>query len=564
MSIKHVKLPATFPKLHDYNTWSYDSEHTTQEQVAAQEKLQQEFAAHFETKFGKGVYISPNAAMLCSRLVLGDHSYIAGYCYVTNDLEMGSNSTMNIHCMSRGKVKMGNDVRIGAYATFMAVNHIHEDWEKPIRTQGTEWKEITIGDDVWIGSHVTILPGVTVGSHSIIGAGAIVTKDIPEYSIAVGNPAKVVRDRRVKKGSSANSSALEKKITTFGQKVAQQWPDVLAKFETTDPKLGPCYQEKADMRYALALRRTADAIEIAAMFNSLPALMKKEEYAAFFLKHQDQESGLFYDPWVEESRKEPELLESRMAAYNFLTVGYALELLDSKPLHPISLLDKLSTERLLAKLNSLPWTSASWGAGAWIDHYSTAAYLHKKYFNPDFSLEALFGWMTLHADSFTGMWGKPIQETGWIEPVNGFYRMTRGSYAQFGVPIPHPERAIDTILVQANDPRYFGEGKYNACNVLDVIHPLWLCAKQTQYRKAEATQWARTMLDLSMAKWRDGDGFGFDIDPGTKPNAQPSLQGTEMWLSIIFLLCEYLGVAPALGYRPKGVHRIEVALPLTK
>jgi maltose O-acetyltransferase len=66
----------------------------------------------------------------------------------------------------------------------------------PIKYQGvTEEKSVTIGDGCWICSRVIILPGVHIGKNSVIGAGSVVTKDIPDYAIAAGNPAKVVRIR---------------------------------------------------------------------------------------------------------------------------------------------------------------------------------------------------------------------------------------------------------------------------------------------------------------------------------------------------------------------------------
>lgn len=66
----------------------------------------------------------------------------------------------------------------------------------PMNKQGVSEADIVIGDDVWIGYGAQIMMGVTVGSHSIIGTGAIVTHDIPEYSVAVGVPARVIKDRR--------------------------------------------------------------------------------------------------------------------------------------------------------------------------------------------------------------------------------------------------------------------------------------------------------------------------------------------------------------------------------
>ncbi|MEO8204656.1 MAG: acyltransferase [Chthoniobacterales bacterium] len=553
--------PVRHPRLHDYNTWAYfDPRTTTPEQLEDQLKFQKELEVRCNAKFGANVFVSQLATFLGHKLEIGENSYVAAYCYITEEMSMGSNSSMNIHCVSRGQVNIGKDVRIGAYTSFIAVNHIFDDPDIPIRLQGNVWKKITIGDDVWMGSNVTVMAGVTIGAHSIIGAGAIVTKDIPEYAIAVGNPARVVRDRRT--GKAKPKTHLEKQVKAFGEKVSAQWRDVIAPFESSDPKFGKCYLEKSESPYARCLRRTADAIEIAAMFDALPPLLEKDGYVKFFQQFQDPATGLFFEPWIEETRDEPELMESRWAAYNFLTVGYSLELLDAKPLHPVSILNKLSPQSLIDKLNSLPWGDASWGAGAWIDHYSTAAYLQKKYFQPDFSLETLFGWTALHADPFSGMWGKPTREEGWLQAVNGFYRMTRGSYAQFGVPLPYPERSIDTILAHSNDARYFAEGQENACNVLDIVHPLWLCAKQTEYRKAEITEWMLRRLPLFLKKWHEGRGFAFHLEPGSTPESQPSLQGTEMWLAIVFLMAEYLGLSASLGYRPKGVHRIEVPLPL--
>lgn len=74
--------------------------------------------------------------------------------------------------------------------------HNFTELEKPIRLQGLSHKKVTIEDDVWIGTQISILPGVTIGRGSVIGAGAVVTKDTPPYSVAVGMPAKVIKDRR--------------------------------------------------------------------------------------------------------------------------------------------------------------------------------------------------------------------------------------------------------------------------------------------------------------------------------------------------------------------------------
>jgi len=96
----------------------------------------------------------------------------------------------------QGGVTIGNDVYTGPMVKIVAVNHVFDDLQRPIREQGITAQGIVIEDDVWLGAGVTVVDGVTIGRGSIIGAGAVVTTDIPPYSIAVGIPAKPVKDRR--------------------------------------------------------------------------------------------------------------------------------------------------------------------------------------------------------------------------------------------------------------------------------------------------------------------------------------------------------------------------------
>ena len=111
-------------------------------------------------------------------------------------LEIGDNSSIGIDCIVQGKVKIGTNVMMGPQVLIYTQNHSHERTDIPMIQQGyEEEKMVCIEDDVWIGSRVTILPGVTIGKGSIIGTSAVVTKDVPEYSIVAGNPAKVVKSR---------------------------------------------------------------------------------------------------------------------------------------------------------------------------------------------------------------------------------------------------------------------------------------------------------------------------------------------------------------------------------
>lgn len=82
----------------------------------------------------------------------------------------------------------------------MTTSHGFDDLDRPIRLQPEPpVRSVSIGDDVWIGTRVTILPGVKIGTGAVIGACSVVTKDIPSYAVAVGNPARVIRQRGKKR-----------------------------------------------------------------------------------------------------------------------------------------------------------------------------------------------------------------------------------------------------------------------------------------------------------------------------------------------------------------------------
>lgn len=261
-----------------------------------------------------------------------------------------------------------------------------------------------------------------------------------------------------------------------------------------------------------------------------------------------------------------------------MSVGYALDLLGSSFAHPIRAVNDMPPDQLVDRLDRLPWDTHAWSAGAWIDTWATAAHWNRMLGEPGApgSLEALFGWLHTRVDPWTGTWGAPSPTAGRLQVVNGYYRLTRGSFAQFGLPVPHPERLIDTVLDHARDSRYFASGRQNACNVLDVAHPLWLARAQTPHRTADVQAWAATQLEHALGQWQDGAGYGFAATPGGAKSGVtplgiaasecaatgdriPGLQGTEMWLSIVWLLGDLLGIADELGYRPRGVHRPEAA-----
>jgi hypothetical protein len=251
------------------------------------------------------------------------------------------------------------------------------------------------------------------------------------------------------------------------------------------------------------------------------------------------------------------------ASYRVLCAGYALDLLGSEFPEPIRAVSAMTPGELVAGLRRLPWDGGAWHGGHIVDGVGTALHwnLRKGETPPDGLAEALFGWLQLNADPRTGMWGAPAPASGLMEIVNGFYRASRGTYAQFGRPLPYPERVIDTVLDHVRDARFFAAGRQNACNVLDVAHPLWL-TRHTGHRGAQVTAVAERLLRDALGHWTEGAGFGFQAPhPSARrvTAAVPGLQGTEMWLAIIWLLADLTGSSSLLGYRPRGVHRPEPA-----
>ena len=110
-------------------------------------------------------------------------------------LKKRSGINMNCYFGGEGGIEIGENTQIGPHVCMLSTNHTFSNKKKPIRDQPLVYKKIIIENDVWIGANVTILAGIKIGKGSVIGAGALVNKDIPEYSIAVGVPAKVIKKR---------------------------------------------------------------------------------------------------------------------------------------------------------------------------------------------------------------------------------------------------------------------------------------------------------------------------------------------------------------------------------
>lgn len=130
------------------------------------------------------------------RFSLGKHSVVESFSCINNavgDVIIGDYTRIGLHNTIIGPVSIGSHVNLAQGITVTALNHNFADSVKPIDEQGVITSSVTIEDDVWIGANAVILPGVSIGTHSVIGAGAVVTKDVPPYSLATGVPAKVIK-----------------------------------------------------------------------------------------------------------------------------------------------------------------------------------------------------------------------------------------------------------------------------------------------------------------------------------------------------------------------------------
>jgi acetyltransferase-like isoleucine patch superfamily enzyme len=139
----------------------------------------------------------PENIFIGDNVYIGHDTILKGY--YKHTLQIGSNSWIGQRCFIHGAggVTIGDYAGIGPFVTLHAARHVEgEDAESPIVFAPLSFSPIVIGNNCNIGIGATILGGVTVGDHSKIGAGAVVTRTVPAYSVAVGVPAKVLRDRR--------------------------------------------------------------------------------------------------------------------------------------------------------------------------------------------------------------------------------------------------------------------------------------------------------------------------------------------------------------------------------
>lgn len=127
---------------------------------------------------------------------LGDHSVVESFSCINNavgDVVIGDHTRIGLHNTIIGPVTIGQHVNLAQGIVVTALNHNYSIPDQRIDQQGVTTAAVTIGNDCWIGANTVILPGVTIGEHSVVAAGAVVTKDVPSHSLVAGVPARIIK-----------------------------------------------------------------------------------------------------------------------------------------------------------------------------------------------------------------------------------------------------------------------------------------------------------------------------------------------------------------------------------
>ncbi|WP_246254306.1 DapH/DapD/GlmU-related protein [Pedobacter foliorum] len=127
---------------------------------------------------------------------LGENSLVEDFSVINNgvgDVHIGSDTIVGISNIIIGPVEIGNNVMLAQHIVISGLNHGYSDPVIPPSRQPVVTAKIVIEDDVWIGANSVVTAGVRIGKHSIVGGGSVVAKDIPEYCVVVGNPARIIK-----------------------------------------------------------------------------------------------------------------------------------------------------------------------------------------------------------------------------------------------------------------------------------------------------------------------------------------------------------------------------------
>lgn len=154
-------------------------------------------AAHFRIRLiGK---FSKWLRGICGKLIMescGENVNIYPGAEFGTMVELGDNSDIGQNARIQGKCIIGNNVIMAPNCSIWTINHRIDRTDIAIKYQGTTpMRKVIISDDSWIGDRVIILPGITIGKGAVVGSGSVVTKDVPDYAIVGGNPARIIKYR---------------------------------------------------------------------------------------------------------------------------------------------------------------------------------------------------------------------------------------------------------------------------------------------------------------------------------------------------------------------------------
>lgn len=153
----------------------------------------------FTSKVGKGVIVRSYTRLDIipfNKFSVGNNSIIEDFATINNnlgDVEIGESTIIGLGNTIIGPVKIGSQIMFAQNVILSGLNHSYQDISTASRNQPCTTAKITIEDEVWIGANAVITAGVTIGKHSVVAAGSVVTKDVPAYSVVGGNPAKVIK-----------------------------------------------------------------------------------------------------------------------------------------------------------------------------------------------------------------------------------------------------------------------------------------------------------------------------------------------------------------------------------
>lgn len=157
------------------------------------------FVNPFKHKRGKGSIVRFKTRMDLfpfNKFELGPRSVIEDFSTINNgvgDVFIGTHTIVGLSNTIIGPVEIGNNVMMAQHVVISGLNHGYTDIDVPPSDQPVVTSKITVCDDVWIGANSVITAGVRIGKHAVVGGGSVVTKDVPDYAIVAGNPAKVIK-----------------------------------------------------------------------------------------------------------------------------------------------------------------------------------------------------------------------------------------------------------------------------------------------------------------------------------------------------------------------------------